>query len=301
MLAAPLEGSPEGFPEGSEAEWQKTRDPANSSEPGSPNSGIDWMGTLSLHLKAAGSPLAGPSAGSGIINRLRGWYTGCDEVQGAAFKASDQTMDQEIPLEERTDEALLEAHISGDDDSAYEELLGRYADELVPFLTRLTGSRAAAEDVFQETFLQIHQSARTFDLSRRFRPWLYTIAVNKGRDWHRRNARRKAVSLSANLGSDEDGSRMADLLSDDGPMPGASLEVSERVEAVKTVVDNLPSHLREILLLSYFQRMTYNQIADALEIPLGTVKSRLHSAVATFGRAWQHHEANELGDGASNG
>ena len=245
--------------------------------------------------------MASPIAGSGIINRLRGWYTGHEEVKRTTNVVSASLKDQEIPLEERTDEALLAAHISGEDDAAYEVLLYRYSNELVPFLTRLTGSRAAAEDVFQETFLQIHQSARTFDPTRRFRPWLYTIAVNKGRDWHRRNARRKAVSLSANLGVDEDGSRMADLLSDDGPMPGASLETSERVNEVKKVVDNLPAHLREILLLSYFQRMSYNQIADSLEIPLGTVKSRLHSAVATFGRAWQQQEATETGDGARNG
>ena len=105
-------------------------------------------------------------------------------------------MVQETPLEERTDEALLASHIAGEDADSFEELLGRYVNELIPFLTRLTGSKAAADDVFQETFLQIHQSARTFDPSRRFRPWLYTIAVNKGRDWRRRNARRKAVSLS---------------------------------------------------------------------------------------------------------
>jgi RNA polymerase sigma-70 factor (ECF subfamily) len=55
---------------------------------------------------------------------------------------------------------------------------------------------------------------------------------------------------------------------------------------VKSVVDSLSPHLREILLLSYFQRMSYTQIADTLEIPLGTVKSRLHTAVATFARAW---------------
>jgi RNA polymerase sigma-70 factor (ECF subfamily) len=203
---------------------------------------------------------------------------------------------QEIPLEERTDEALLASHIAGEDGNSFEELLGRYVNELIPFLTRLTGSKAAADDVFQETFLQIHQSARTFDPSRRFRPWLYTIAVNKGRDWHRRNARRKAVSLSNTIGADGDGARMADLLADDGPMPGSQMEISERVGSVKKVVDELPSHLREILLLSYFQRMSYNQIADSLEIPLGTVKSRLHSAVATFGRAWQQHETALTGE-----
>jgi len=205
-------------------------------------------------------------------------------------------MVQEIPLEERTDEALLASHIAGEDGNSFEELLGRYVNELIPFLTRLTGSKAAADDVFQETFLQIHQSARTFDPSRRFRPWLYTIAVNKGRDWHRRNARRKAVSLSNTIGADGDGARMADLLADDGPMPGSQMEISERVGSVKEVVDEMPSHLREILLLSYFQRMSYNQISDTLEIPLGTVKSRLHSAVATFGRAWQQHETALTGE-----
>lgn len=267
-------------------------------EPGYLLGGIDQMGSVSLHLQRPFGHASGPVPGSGIISRLRGWYSGCAAVPGTFNEVPADLLDQEIPLDERTDEALLAAHLAGEDGVAYEELLGRYADELVPFLTRLTGSRAAAEDVFQETFLQIHQSARTFDPTRRFRPWLYTIAVNKGRDWHRRNSRRKALSLSANLGPDEDGSRMADLLADDGPMPGASIEISERVGSVKKVVDNLPAHLREILLLSYFQRMSYNQIADALEIPLGTVKSRLHSAVATFGRAWQHFEAREMGDGA---
>ncbi|MCH2134452.1 MAG: sigma-70 family RNA polymerase sigma factor [Phycisphaerales bacterium] len=227
---------------------------------------------------------------------MRGWYTGSAALRRARSEAAADRMDQETVLDERTDEALLATHLSGEDDSAFEQLVGRYADEMVPFLTRLTGSRAAAEDVFQETFLQVHQSAGTFDQSRRFRPWLYTIAVNKGRDWHRRNARRKALSLSVNLGPDEDGTRISDMLSDDGPAPGAAMESSERVGAVKTVVDQMPDHLREILLLSYFQRMSYNQIADALEIPLGTVKSRLHSAVASFGRAWQQFQAGGKGE-----
>jgi RNA polymerase sigma-70 factor (ECF subfamily) len=60
-------------------------------------------------------------------------------------------------------------------------------------------------------------------------------------------------------------------------------------------VDSLPAHLREILLLSYFQRMSYNQIADALHIPLGTVKSRLHAAVSAFGDAWRRGRVEDRG------
>lgn len=237
-----------------------------------------------------------PLSGSSIMARLPG-SRNSSLGRNRTFRGSTACpMVQETPLEERTDEALLASHIAGEDADSFEELLGRYVNELIPFLTRLTGSKAAADDVFQETFLQIHQSARTFDPSRRFRPWLYTIAVNKGRDWHRRNARRKAVSLSKTVGADGDGASMADLLADDSPMPGSKMEISERVGTVKKVVDDMPDHLREILLLSYFQRMSYNQIADTLEIPLGTVKSRLHSAVATFGRAWQQHETALTGE-----
>jgi len=184
-----------------------------------------------------------------------------------------------------SDEALLEAHIAGDGD-AFATLVDRFSRELVPFLTRLTGSRAAAEDVFQDTFLQVHQSSHTFDLSRRFRPWLYTIAVNKGRDWHRRNKRRRALSLSAPLGDDGRGT-FVDLLAADTDEPDTPLVATEESAAVKRVVDSMPDHQREIILLSYFQKMSYSQIAETLRIPLGTVKSRLHAAIAAFARAWE--------------
>jgi RNA polymerase sigma-70 factor (ECF subfamily) len=184
-----------------------------------------------------------------------------------------------------TDESLLEAHLKGDEE-AFTTLVDRYSVELVPFLTRLTGSRAAAEDVFQETFLQIHRSGHTFDLARRFRPWMYTIAVNKGRDWHRRNSRRKALSLSAPMGQG-DGVSFVDLLASDIESPDSPLSTAEEASIVKRVVDSLPEHQREIILLSYFQQMSYNQIAETLRIPLGTVKSRLHSAIAAFARAWE--------------
>ena len=85
----------------------------------------------------------------------------------------------------------------GIDRSAFRALITRYHEDLMRFLTRFLGSRAAAEDVFQETFLQVHLSADTFDLDRRFKPWLFTIAANKARDHHRKHARRSALSLSA--------------------------------------------------------------------------------------------------------
>ena len=81
-------------------------------------------------------------------------------------------------MERRTDEALLGSYMQGDR-PAFAELIRRYSNELLHFLTRFLGSRAAADDVFQETFLQVHLSAETFDTKRRFKPWLFTIAANK--------------------------------------------------------------------------------------------------------------------------
>jgi len=189
-------------------------------------------------------------------------------------------------VSDRTDENLLAEHLAGDP-TAFRELTERYSRELIHFLTRFLGSRAAAEDVFQETFLQVHTSAETFDGARRFKPWLFTIAANKARDYYRKHHKRTTVSLSASLGSDGDGQRFVDLLEADLPSPELPIVDAERSRLIKRVVDELPRHLREILLLSYFQRMSYSQISETLRIPLGTVKSRLHTAVAAFAQSWK--------------
>lgn len=189
------------------------------------------------------------------------------------------------PRDQRSDEQLVVAHRAGDA-GALRVLIDRYKNELHGFLTRLVGNRAGADDVFQEAFLQVHLSADNFDEERRFKPWLYTIAANKGRDYLRRQKRRTAVSLDAPVGSQSDAS-LVDLLDGNDAAPASSLEASDEASIVKFVVDELPSHFREILLLAYFQKMSYAQISDSLAIPLGTVKSRLHAAVACFAESWR--------------
>jgi RNA polymerase sigma-70 factor (ECF subfamily) len=142
--------------------------------------------------------------------------------------------------------------------------------------------------VFQETFLQVHQSAEQFDLSRRFRPWLFTIAANKARDLIRSQARRPTNPLQASIspGDDESGEFM-DLMQSTAVMPDDSMQREELQALVKKTVMHMPEHLREILLLSYFHQFPYKQIGDILDIPLGTVKSRLHAAVAHFADRWR--------------
>ena len=192
-----------------------------------------------------------------------------------------------------TDEQLLEAYRQGNK-NAFAQLVERYQRELFHFLVRFLGDRAAAEDVFQETFLQVHQSASQFDPSRRFRPWLFTIAANKARDLMRSQARRPTNPLQATSspGDDESG-QYIDLMEATNQSPGQNLEREELQKLVHGTVMSMPDHLREILLLSYFHQFPYKQISDILAIPLGTVKSRLHAAVAHFADRWRAIEANK--------
>ena len=194
-------------------------------------------------------------------------------------------------MDPRSDEKLAEAYRKGDT-AAFRELVERYHDDLLRFLTRLGGDRQIAEDAFQEAFLQVHLSLGSFDTSRRFRPWLFTIAANKARDLLRKKGRRQTLELSAPIGSagggsGSDGGSFIDLLEVDVPPPDSALLDTERDEMVQRALDELSDPLREILLLAYFQRLTYAQVAEELGIPLGTVKSRLHAAVASFAKRWK--------------
>ena len=187
-----------------------------------------------------------------------------------------------------SDGDLIERHRDGDE-LALGMLIQRYQGELFAFLTRFTGNSHLAEDVFQDTFLQVHLKADTFDTSRRFKPWLYTIAANKARDALRKKNRRYAAPLDASMSASDDSSEsFASMLEGNIPGPDEILVNHETRDAVRTIVSELPEAQREVLILAYFNGLPYKDVADAVGSPLGTVKSRLHMAVKEFARRWTH-------------
>lgn len=188
------------------------------------------------------------------------------------------------------DESLLRAHLDGDA-TAFEQLVNRYADELYGFLRRFVGDAAAADDLVQEAFLQVHQSAATFDLDRRFRPWLYTIAANKARDFMRSRGRRQEQSLDSAGSHKSDDAGMANVIPSEETGHEDEISSAEQNRMVRAVVDELPEGLRTVILLGYFQQLPYAEIAEVLGIPVGTVKSRLHTAVHLFGKRWRERTA----------
>lgn len=186
-----------------------------------------------------------------------------------------------------TDEQLLAAHLRGERD-AFAVLVERYQRDLYHFLVRFLGDPAAADDVFQEAFIQVHQSGHQFETGRTFKPWLFTIAANKARDYLRSRNRRQTVPLQATIDPNgDDGHQFIDLLKSIEASPTAHLEQEELQHHVQSAIQRMPENLREVLVLAYFNQFPYKQIAEVLGVPLGTVKSRLHAAVEAFANIWK--------------
>ena len=191
-------------------------------------------------------------------------------------------------LGDMTDEQLLLRYCQGGDRKAFDALVKRYEREIYSYLRRYLGDAELAEDVFQAAFLQVHLKCRQFEEGRSFRPWLYAIATHAAIDAQRRNRRHRIASLDQSRGrsSEDDLQTLTQLLATAEPGPVARLESEERKDWVRQAVESLPEALRTTLVLVYYQGMKYTEVAESLEIPLGTVKSRIHTAVLKLNEAW---------------
>jgi len=181
-----------------------------------------------------------------------------------------------------SDEVLLSRYRDLGRTEDFEALMHRYQNELYRYLTRYLGDRTLSEDVFQNTFLQIHLKRGLYEEGRPVRPWIYSIATHQAVDALRKVGRHPTVSLdqSVNSSGEAEAGRLIDLLTSDEEGPLAELQGEERKEWVRESVARLPDALRQTLILAYHEDLKYREIAEILKIPVGTVKSRLHAALA---------------------
>lgn len=169
-------------------------------------------------------------------------------------------MSEEGPRDPRSDEELARAMASGEPE-AFDALYRRYRDWVVRLAYRWTGTDDDALDVLQETFLYVFRKAPGFRLRARMTTFLFPVVRHlsaKARERRRRHA------------------------PGDGPLeavPAAAGSREEAPEGLREVVDSLPAGQRDVLLLRYVDDLSLETIAEALEIPVGTVKSRLHHAL----------------------
>lgn len=186
-----------------------------------------------------------------------------------------------------SDEDLLLRFCRGET-AVFGELVRRYERELYGYLRRYLGDASLAEDVFQNTFLQVYLKSGQYESGRPVRPWLYTIATHQAIDALRRNGRHQAISLEQQRADAPEGDMrsLLEALESRGGNPLDTVTEQERRERVRASVDRLPDLLRQVLVMAYYQGLKYREIADVLEIPVGTVKSRLHAALVKLQEAW---------------
>ena len=188
---------------------------------------------------------------------------------------------QAFNYSDASDEELLGHFNSQADSRAFEVLIQRYEAPLFNYLFRYLGNREAAEDVFQASFLQVYSKSDQFDPSKKFKPWLYTVATNQAIDYQRRNHRKTTISLDVSYGGDDDESTgsLQEILESAENDPSFSMDSSEQAQLVRAAVNELPDILKETVNLVYFEELKYKDAADILGVPVGTVKSRLHAAM----------------------
>lgn len=193
---------------------------------------------------------------------------------------------------EVSDEQLLAAFRDQADRSAFEMLVKRYEKELFHYLRSFLKDHQAAEDIFQLAFLTVYRSSHQFQSGRRFRPWLYAIATNRAIDLQRSRKNRRCISLEASQAAAAErgggtGGGMGLEVADSQPAVEQIAASAEEQEMLQKAMDDLPDASRQLLQLAYVQQLKYSDIGEMLDIPVGTVKSRVFYAVRRLRDVWQ--------------
>jgi len=168
------------------------------------------------------------------------------------------------------DQSLIDACLAGQTE-AFGELVERYQDRVLHALTRMLGSYEDARDVAQDAFVQAFRKLDTFRGESAFYSWLFRIAANKAISHMRKRKHRAASSLEA-----QDGFQPADPREDSSPT--AELQRAERRQLVRRALDELHEDYRIVLVLKELEGLPYVEIAELIDCPIGTVRSRLHRA-----------------------
>jgi RNA polymerase sigma-70 factor (ECF subfamily) len=188
----------------------------------------------------------------------------------------------------RTDEELVARATAGDLDS-FNQLVTRWERPIYALAYRTLGREEDARDVVQEAFLRAYRGLRGFKGQAKFSSWLYRITLNLCRDWIRRERRAPVVQVP-------EGTDPIDL-ADQRASPTESVEDlvarREMSRAVARAMTDLPEEQRMAILLKEYHGLTFQEIADMLECPLSTVKTRLYQGLSMLRRRLERQQEDE--------
>lgn len=179
-----------------------------------------------------------------------------------------------------SDERLVELSLDGDE-GAFGILVRRYQRRLTAFLGQLVGDIELARELSQEAFIRAWSALERFNPKYRFSTWLFRIAHNLGID----QLRRRRLLTTPLYRTDSEGDEVEVVVSDLDKDPLGHLENRILASELREVIDNLRPEYRELVLLRHFGGLSYQDIADFTEMPLGTVKNKLFRAHSVLRKA----------------
>jgi RNA polymerase sigma-70 factor (ECF subfamily) len=185
--------------------------------------------------------------------------------------------DDQLPISEWSDEALMLSHGEGSE-PAFAELVKRHQRGVLNYTFRMVQNRQIAEELTQEVFVAIVKNGQRYQPTAKFTTYLYTIASNiVSKEWARRKRRPKLFSLSAWWQNNDDDSEewYGAHVGDEKANVLLAFQRGEISEAVNAALMHLPDHQRESFVLRRFQDLSYEEIAEIMAVPIGTVKSRV--------------------------
>ena len=171
-----------------------------------------------------------------------------------------------------SDEDLIKRFQDGDE-QAYVELVNRYRDRLMNFVYRFTSDSEQSEDIVQETLIKLYTHKHYYKKIAKFSTWIYTIAANYAKTELRKKKNRKITNLSQ-MSSDEK----------DYDLPSVQPDTDQLIEneylekRIQSAINTLPLHFKTVIVLRDVQELSYDEISNIVEVPLGTVKSRINRA-----------------------
>lgn len=185
---------------------------------------------------------------------------------------------QPVPIRDMDDDALLAAHNEGYD-QAFPEIVRRYQRSIFGYIYRMLQNKHIAEELTQEVFLALVRNADRYQPQGKFSGYLFAIASNKvHKEWEQRKRRPKFFSLSfwsADSNSESNGNMPLDTIEDSTACVETAFKKCEVSDAVNEALKHLPEHYREAFILRRFQDLSYEEIAEITDCPVGTIKSRV--------------------------
>lgn len=172
-------------------------------------------------------------------------------------------------------EAGLVRRCLAGDEKAYRELVEMYQGQVHSVVFRMVRSREDAQDLTQETFVRMFRALDRYDLQRPFAAWLFTIASRLAID-HIRRRKVTPISLTQREAGSDDEYEIE--IEDSGLKPDEFTTRNEEERRTESLIQSLPPHYRIVVILRHQQDLSYEEIAESLHLPLGTVKARIHRA-----------------------